>query len=147
MTSRDDLIIKQISDTIKKIKVERVVYRIESLDHDAYDDYDQDEYFDKIYKILLPLNKQVKKAFDLCVRIEDTSLQNNVYLFLEGVLHASERSWDHAIQSCVEEEFGSWDELFDNPDLFDESMEECMEVTFDEYLKTHDKSLFELSID
>ena len=48
MTSRDDLIIKQISDTIKKIKVERVVYRIESLDHDAYDDYDQDEYFDSI---------------------------------------------------------------------------------------------------
>ena len=147
MTRRDDLIIKQISDTIKKIKVERVVYRIESLDHDAYDDYDQDEYFDKIYKILLPLNKQVKKAFDLCVRIEDTSLQNNVYLFLEGVLHASERSWDHAIQSCVEEEFGGWDELFGNPDLFDESMEECMEVTFDEYLKTHDKSFFELSID
>ena len=145
MTSRDDLIIKQISDTIKKIKVERVAGRIENLD--PYDFEDDDEYLNKIYEILLPLNKQVKKVFDLRVRIEDTSLQNNVYLFLEGVLHASERSWDHAIQSCVEEEFGSWDELFDNPDLFDESMEECMEVTFDEYLKTHDKSLFELSID
>lgn len=143
MMSYDDRIIKQISDTIKKIKVERVVYRIESLDYD--DDYDQDEYFDKMYKILLPLNKQVKKAFDLCNRIEDDVLQGRVYMFLEDTFQAGERKWDYAIQSCVEY-FGGWDDVISDPTMFDKCLEECMEVSFDAYLETHDyDSCFETS--
>ena len=140
MTSRDDLIIKQISDTIKKIKVERVVYRIESLD---YDDYDQD---DKIHKILLPLNKHVKEAFALCDRIKDKVLQGRVYMFLEDIFQVDERNWDQAIQSCVEY-FGGWDDVISDPTMFDKCLEECMEVSFDAYLETHDyDSCFETSI-
>ena len=145
MMSYDDRIIMQISETIKQIKVARVVYSIESLDYDDYNDYDQDEYFDKIQKILLPLNKHVKEAFALCDRIKDKVLQGRVYMFLEDVFQVDERNWDQAIQSCVEYS-GGWDDVISDPNMFDKCLEECMEVSFDAYLETHDyDSCFETS--
>ena len=144
MTSRDDLIIKQISNTIKQIKVARVAGRIENLD--PYDFEDDDEYFNEINKVLLPLNKKVKDAFNLCDRIKDKVLQGRVYMFLEDTFQAGERKWDHAIQSCIEY-FGGWNDVFDDHDFFDRCLEECMEVSFDAYLETHDyDSCFETSI-
>lgn len=140
----DDRIIMQISDTLKQIKIARVAGRLEKLDPYGFDD--DDEYFNEISKILLPMNKHVKDAFNLCDRIKDNVLQGRVYMFLEDTFQVDERNWDQAIQSCIEY-FGGWNYLFDDHDFFDKCLEECVELSFDAYLETHDyDSCFETSV-
>lgn len=137
MMSHDDRVIDQVRDTLEKIKVGRVADKMAKLERLRRFNYcDEDEYNKKAYKILLPLNKKIKQAFDLCDSIEDDVLRDKVYLFMETTFHVDERDWDKAFQTWIEC-FGGWEEVESCSYLY-QFMYYFASRSLEEYLDTHD---------